>query len=113
MFAISNHSVTSCSLCHCSYIYVTNERQRTISEPRRKNEDTEEAQRRRKQRAKKRKQQMQKKIEENKVPQWCMKSIITEKAMFRAKVLLTDMSVCTHFRGTPAINYNTTILKMN
>ena len=61
----------------CSYIYVTNERQRTISEPRRKNEDTEEAQRRRKQRAKKRKQQMQKKIEENKVPQWCMKSIIT------------------------------------
>ena len=77
MFAISNHSVTLCSLCHCSYIYVTNERQRTISEPRRKNEDTEEAQRRRKQRAKKRKQQMQKKIEENKVPQWCMKSIIT------------------------------------
>ena len=38
-----------------------------ISEPRRKNEDTEEAQKRRKQRAKKRKQQMQKKIEENKV----------------------------------------------
>ena len=56
--------------------YVINESQCTISEPRRKNEDTEEAQRRRKQRAKKRKQQMQKKIEENKVPQWCMKSII-------------------------------------